>query len=146
MMRRLLWLIAVAAVVGLAWAIRLALRPDLPARYRGLSNPVPNANSNLLTGRRLYVLNCAFCHGVGGRGDGVPAAGLSPRPADLIQEAAKSSDARLYYRISEGERLTGMPAWKDILSDQQRWMVVLYLRHLAGEPPSGTMPGVPDPD
>ncbi|MGE5590077.1 MAG: c-type cytochrome [Bacillota bacterium] len=144
MRRNLLWAAAAAVVLLLTWVIRLSLHPDIPRSYRGLSNPIPSTNPNLLTGHRLYTFNCAFCHGINGRGDGVPAAGLRPRPADLVQETMESSDARLFYRISEGERLTAMPAWKDILSEQQRWMVILYLRHLAGEPPNGLLPGAPE--
>jgi putative copper resistance protein D len=37
----------------------------------------------------------------------------------------------IYYWITNGVAGTGMPAWKDTLSDTQRWEVVRYLQALA---------------
>lgn len=135
MKRPLFWLVALAIAAALWLGLRTTPGHQIPARYRGLANPIPPTASNLTAGRRLYVLNCAFCHGFNGRGDGVPAAGLRPAPADLVGEAAGASDASLFYRVSEGERRTAMPAWQDTLSEQQRWLILLYVRHLAGQQP-----------
>ena len=41
-------------------------------------------------GRALYTDYCAACHGDAGKGDGVAAAGLTPRPADLTTLAARN--------------------------------------------------------
>lgn len=41
-------------------------------------------------GARLFVENCALCHGADGRGAGEIAAGLQPAPADLTRIAARN--------------------------------------------------------
>lgn len=41
-------------------------------------------------GARLFVENCALCHGVDGRGKGEIAAGLQPAPADLTRITARA--------------------------------------------------------
>lgn len=43
-----------------------------------------------VSGRNAFLESCASCHGVGGRGDGPAAAGLSPPPADLTTIAARN--------------------------------------------------------
>jgi mono/diheme cytochrome c family protein len=41
--------------------------------------------------KTLYEARCALCHGAGGKGDGVAAAGLSPQPRDLTSAEWQSS-------------------------------------------------------
>lgn len=40
-------------------------------------------------GRKLYVENCATCHGQDARGDGTDSADLDPPPADLTKIASR---------------------------------------------------------
>lgn len=35
-----------------------------------------------------------------------------------------------YWKIEHGIRWTGMPSWKDTLSDQQIWTLALFLKHM----------------
>ena len=77
-------------------------------------------------GRRIYLANCASCHGPEGDGRGpvdtLPAAGaLSESIADL-------SEAEVSYRIASGLAGTPMPAFAAILTEQERWDLVSYLR------------------
>jgi mono/diheme cytochrome c family protein len=41
------------------------------------------------------------------------------------------AEGEVFYWMSEGVAGTGMPAWKDKLSDEQRWQLVRYLQALA---------------
>jgi len=103
-------------------ALRLA---RLPQR-----NPVPPTEQSVRLGWRLYRAHCAVCHGPAGHGDGPAAASLVPRPVDL-RRTARMSDAVLFTRITEGLPGTAMPAFRDVLTDEERWHVVNYLRVLA---------------
>jgi mono/diheme cytochrome c family protein len=44
-------------------------------------------------GRTEYMSNCASCHGVGGKGDGPVAQGLTKKPSDLTTLARRSGGA-----------------------------------------------------
>ena len=44
------------------------------------------------SGSRLFAQNCASCHGAGGRGDGLLAAGLEQAPADLTLIAERNAE------------------------------------------------------
>lgn len=82
-------------------------------------------------GRRLYEQHCLECHGPQGRGDGVKAAFLSPRPGNLISAATSAkSDKDLLKIIDQGRPRTAMPAWKDRLSGEEQREVLRYIRSL----------------
>lgn len=82
-------------------------------------------------GQRIYEQRCVECHGAQGRGDGVKAPFLSPRPGNLISAATSAkSDKDLLKVIANGRPRTAMPAWKDELSDDEQREVLRYIRSL----------------
>jgi len=83
------------------------------------------------TGRRLYEQHCMECHGSQGKGDGVRAATLSPRPGNLVSAATSAkSDKDLLRIIADGRPRTAMPAWRDRLSEEDQREVLRYIRSL----------------
>ena len=62
-------------------------------------------------GRRLYAEHCASCHGPQGDGNGLGAAGLRPRPTNLVEH--EYTDERLAGVLWNGVWGTAMPAWRD---------------------------------
>jgi len=82
-------------------------------------------------GRLIFEDRCASCHGLQGRGDGPRAPYLSPRPASLISAGTSvKSDAELLAVIANGKPRTAMPAWKHLLTEEQRRDVLGYIRTL----------------
>lgn len=113
---------------------RLAMMRGIPAAYRGLRNPLPADAATIAEGQRLYLNHCSACHGESGAGDGPAAAGLSPPPADLrwVMRRPMASDDYLMWAIGDGGTAlgTGMPAFKDALSETDRWRIIHFLRTL----------------
>ncbi len=100
-------------------------------------NPIPPDATALARGQAIYASRCATCHGDDGRGDGPAGLRLVPRPADLrVHMAAGHTDGQLFYWVSYGVQGTAMPAWKDHLSEQERWEVIDYIRTFAQSSPS----------
>lgn len=82
-------------------------------------------------GREIYEQRCLECHGPQGRGDGVKAPFLSPRPGNLVSASTSAkSDKDLLKIIANGRARTSMPAWKDQLSDEDQREVLRYIRSL----------------
>ncbi len=74
---------------------------------------------------------CRACHGVPGGPPGELGRGLNPAPPDLSRPQTQArTDAQLYWIISRGVRMSGMPAFAPILTDQDRWQQVAFVRHL----------------
>lgn len=105
------------------------MHSDIPAEAAAVPNPIAATDESLAAGEQLYATNCAVCHGETGEGDGPGAAGLQKPPANLHEtHVQENSDGALFYIISHGKPDTPMPAWANILSEEERWHVVNYLR------------------
>jgi mono/diheme cytochrome c family protein len=111
-------------------------RPDPPEDYAGRTNPFHNDPEAATEGEALYQSNCYSCHGEEARGNGPAAAALEPKPADLGTDQSEFSDSYLLWRIAEGGMMrpfnSVMPSWKGILSEDQIWKIITYLRTLQG--------------
>jgi mono/diheme cytochrome c family protein len=108
-------------------------RPEVAAEYKGRTAPT---NASADAGERLFGAQCASCHGTGGNGDGPVGKALNPRAADLTDASMHDAvgDDYLYWRISEGGAInpfhSAMTPFKSVLTEQERWDIVAYLRNL----------------
>ena len=100
------------------------------------AHAAPNVDT-LALGKKVYDTNCAHCHGETGGGNGFGAPHLSPPPRDFIAGEFKfrttptgqlPSDDDLYRVVTRGLNGTGMPPWQYLLSDDERWAVVDYVK------------------
>lgn len=110
---------------------------DPPDEYADLSNPFTGDHEAAEAGAEIYEINCASCHGPEGLGDGPAAEALDPKPASLADAHLMEdmTDGALFWRVSEGGAFepfnSAMPPWKDVLSEEQIWQVIAYLREFA---------------
>lgn len=101
----------------------------LPEEALELENPIAATEESIARGREIYQQSCASCHGDEGYGDGPAAAGLDPKPANLHAGHVQIlPDGGLFWIITYGVEGTAMPAWENVLSEEDRWHVVNYLR------------------
>lgn len=101
-----------------------------PAAADQLKNPIVSDANSLKDAKKLYISNCAPCHGNGGKGDGIASASVNPKPADHTSAAIqKESDGSLYWKLTEGR--SPMPSYKQVLTDVQRWQLINFIRSLA---------------
>ena len=100
----------------------------VPAEFAGQKNPYgPEVASQ---GAEVFEVYCASCHGETGHGDGPAGASLVPAPKDLVELQSKVEDDYLFWRISDGKNGTAMVAWKGILTDEQIWQAIVFIRTL----------------
>ena len=132
-----------ARIAGMA--LQKRIQKEAPVRdLSGMSTP------DLLAGAEIYKKNCVMCHGLpdqkpeiadnmfppvpqemkppqgrgGQRGpQGGPTAPRAPRP---------NGD---FWRVKNGIRLTGMPSFQNILSEDQMWQVVGLIANRRRLPP-----------
>jgi mono/diheme cytochrome c family protein len=98
-------------------------------------------------GKTIYEEKCASCHGASGKGDGLDAATLTIAPNDFTNQAymAQNSTAKLYQNITYGVQ-PDMPAFSQLLDDNQRWSVASYLRTLTFVFPQNAASAYPSPE
>lgn len=104
-----------------------ALDP-VPAEYAGKTNPL--GADAAAEGAKVFKANCETCHGPQGHGDGPAGQALDPQPKNLPELAAQAGDDYFFWRISEGKPGTSMVSWKGILTEEQIWQVVAFIRTL----------------
>ena len=101
---------------------------SVPADYTGKTNPL-SADASA-EGAQVFKTNCETCHGSQGHGDGPVGEALDPKPMNLAELQTVASDDYLFWRISEGRPGTSMPPWKNILTEEQSWQIVAFIRTL----------------
>jgi mono/diheme cytochrome c family protein len=119
------------------WAARTSLHAALAREAPKAPNPLPLDDAGLIAGIKLYVTNCAVCHGAS---DGRPsniALGLYQKPPQLAKDGVEDDpDGVTYWKVDHGIRLTGMPGFGKSLDDRMLWQLTLFLKHMNGLPPA----------
>lgn len=97
-----------------------------------LTSPVKNRPDAATQGKVFYLQKCADCHGKDGKGNGWMSAmtkrdGKALPPTNLASQAVQAnSDGELFWKITNGK--SPMPAHRIRFDDEQRWLIVAYLR------------------
>lgn len=100
----------------------------VPPEFAGKTNPY--GSEVVSAGADVFKSYCASCHGEYGRGDGVAGASLDPQPKNLAELQVQVADDYLFWRIHSGKPGTSMVAWDGILTEEQIWQVVAFIRML----------------
>jgi high-affinity iron transporter len=105
-----------------------AVVDTIPAEFAGKTNPL--GAESAAAGAEIFKNNCTACHGEQGHGDGPAGAALNPAPRNLPELASTVGDDYLFWRVSVGKLGTSMVGWSGILTDDQIWQVVAFIRTL----------------
>ncbi len=100
------------------------------------TNPVALSEDSLKAGVDTYKAMCARCHTTPGGNPSVYGQSFYPPAPQLPAGTSQYTDAQLFWLIKHGIRNTGMPAWGDMLSDEEIWQLVSLLRNSQDLPPS----------
>ena len=134
-MRKIFWITMMGILLQAACSENKSSTADedatlapVPAEYAGLTNPLGADAAE--AGAEVFRTNCAMCHGPQGHGDGPAGQSLVPKPRNLASIQVAAGDDFLFWRIREGKPGTSMVAWKGILTDEQIWQAVSFIRTL----------------
>ena len=122
-----------------AWLAETSLRANLVKDAPQGRIPVPNNEDTLIKGVKLYAVNCIVCHGTSkGDGGATPVArGEYPAPPQLASHGVEDDPPGwTFWKIKNGIRWTGMPAWQNKLDDRDIWTITLFLSQMNRLPPA----------
>ena len=131
-----------------------ALDASMDKHAPRVSSPIPPTDENLISGMKVYTMNCAGCHGALDKKPSSLRNNFYPPVPQLILDPIDDPEWHIYYAIRTGVRYTGMPAWNKVLSDEDIWKVTEFLTHLEKLPAPvqeywknsfGTAPEAPPP-
>jgi len=102
----------------------------------GIPPPPADRQASIKEGDMLFGTDCSECHGDSGNNPTDAGRWMYPRAVDLTSHEAQSySDRELFWIVKNGIRLSGMPAFGPVESDEHIWDLVAYVRTL---PNAGT--------
>ncbi|MEX0879816.1 MAG: cytochrome c [Thermoanaerobaculia bacterium] len=108
-----------------------ALDRSVARRAPNTSNPVAPSPEVLRAGLAHYRGICVTCHGAPGVDASEIGIGLNPPAPDLtLRKVQRRTDGELFWLVSHGIRMTGMPAFGPTHEDEDIWKIVAFLRHL----------------
>lgn len=122
-----------------------SVHPSPPTEYVGIQNPLPKTPENIAEGKKLYEANCAPCHGEKADGKGHEARGFFPEPMNFkVESLSIIPEGYAFWRIREGGQGlppegapwdSAMPMWKDRLTDEEIWKIIMAEYAIAGVTP-----------
>jgi len=124
-------LVIICGIYSLAFACTDAARtnvtsPTTPSPTASLPAATP---AEVVTGKSLYIDNCAVCHKENGTGGKMEIEGKQIDPDDLTSSKIKAfSDEKIRGYIVNGVEDEGMPAFKDKLNETQIREIISYVR------------------
>ena len=116
-------------------ALNARLQKEMPKTV-----PIEANEANYLAGAHEYLINCAVCHGVARKKKTAIARGEFPAPPELLVGKGVTNDppGETFWKVANGIRLTGMPGFKQSLSETQMWQISLMLANADKLPSSVT--------
>ena len=95
---------------------------SVPESARVKKNPFEGDPREARAGGKLYQQHCAECHGA-------KAAGTRKAPSLLRDEVQQAPPGALFWILTNGVVLKGMPVWSKI-PEPERWQIVTFLQSL----------------
>jgi mono/diheme cytochrome c family protein len=113
-------------------AVHASVRRHAPEQ----PNPIPPTDENLVAGGKIFLNDCAGCHGTPGKPEESTGDSLYPPIPQLPHVGTEYSEAQLFWVIKHGVRRTGMFANGKWLSDKEIWTAAAYIKRIKELPPS----------
>jgi mono/diheme cytochrome c family protein len=101
---------------------------------------------NLTAGAQIYRDQCAACHGLHAKPSAFGPHMYPPAPPlwekhhnNNVVGVSDDSPGETYWKVANGIRLTGMPAYRDVLTETQMWQVSILLANADKPLPPGAV-------
>jgi len=93
------------------------------------ANPFQPTMENVMDGSMVYDKNCATCHGSLKQPTSALRDKFYPPVPQLMSRTPDDPDGNLFYVVKYGIRFSAMPGWDGVLSDDDIWKAVLFIKN-----------------
>lgn len=124
---------------------RLAMRATI-SRELPKGEAKPPTESGLVSGAQIYRQYCGVCHGLPNRPKTAIAEGMYPHPPQFFHstpaaaynpsEPYRAASPKVYWKVKNGVRLTGMPGFEGSFTEQQLQQVSEFVSNARNLPPA----------
>ena len=109
------------------WLTHETMIHSVRSHAKGIEEPSSFSALQVRRGFCAYETHCVACHGA----PAVPreqwVSGVEPSPPYLVDAAQRWRPRELFWIAKNGIKMTGMPSWRNSMSDDQLWNVVAFL-------------------
>jgi len=107
--------------------IRTTTHNSIEKRLKGITLPGNLKDTlTIISGFKPYVEMCSGCHGAPGEPNDM-VKGWYPRPPELYKHSKESEAKEFFWITKNGIKMTSMPAFQPMLSDEQIWAITAFI-------------------
>ena len=117
------------------WITHETMIHSVRRHAQAISAPRQFSRAEIMAGFCTYETHCVACHGAPAIAREQWVGGLEPSPPYLLDTTSRWSPAELFWIVKNGIKMTGMPSWRDSMSDRQVWDVVAFIEAMRQLPP-----------
>jgi|SRR5579859_1608316 len=115
--------------------MRMAVHASVRKQAPETANPIPPTDENLIAGGKMYLNECAGCHGTPGVARKW-ADTLNPAAPQLPEVGTEYAESQIFWVAKHGIRRTGMFANGVWDSDQKLWTLAAFIYRIKKLPPA----------
>ena len=114
------------------WILNQARSRSIAFHSLGVNPPPLNDKTLVHKAFPYFHETCRHCHGAPGHERNAFAQGLYPNPPPLSLGGVQKGldDAEMFWVVKNGFKMTGMPAFEKIHTDDQIWAIIAFVRNL----------------
>ncbi|UUP17999.1 c-type cytochrome [Nitratireductor thuwali] len=114
------------------WSFDTTMHRSVANRAGGADLPENASEALLAEGAGHYAESCAHCHGGPGQEPAAWSRGMRPEPPHLVEAAIEWTGEEIHWIVSNGIKMTGMPAFGEHHSAEEITAIAAFVSALPG--------------
>jgi len=117
------------------WLTHETMIQSVGRHSKGIEAPAAFSPAQIEAGFCAYETHCVACHGAAGVARQQWVSGMEPQPPYLLDVTRQFRPRELFWIVRNGIKMTGMPSWRNAMSEQETWDVVAWIEASKALPP-----------
>jgi mono/diheme cytochrome c family protein len=117
------------------WITHETMIHSVARHAEGIAAPRAFSGADIVAGFCGYEAHCVACHGASGVARQQWVSGMEPQPPYLLDVTQRFRPSELFWIARNGIKMTGMPSWRNAMSDRETWQIVAWLEASTRLPP-----------
>ena len=109
------------------WITHETMIHSVRSHARAIVAPQSATAAEVRRGFCAYETHCVACHGASAVARERWVSGMEPAPPYLLDATQRWRPRELFWIAKNGIKMTGMPSWRNAISDREIWDVVAFL-------------------
>jgi mono/diheme cytochrome c family protein len=109
------------------WLTHETMIHSVKRQAKDVTAPSALSAAQVVAGFCAYETHCVACHGAAAVARQQWVSGMEPQPPYLLDVTRQFTPSQLFWIVRNGIKMTGMPSWRNAMSDSETWAVVAWL-------------------